>query len=261
MGYSLAPSRENPHMKPVAIARRLAREVDALVFRGPTACTYNPLIYARKPHEAYLARYARQGIDAVLVGMNPGPWGMAQTGVPFGEVRLVREFLGIEEPVRQPPRVHPARPIEGFACMRSEVSGRRLWGWVKDCFGSAEAFSRRFLVVNYCPLVFMEASGRNRTPDKLPAAERARLFEPCDAALLRLVAWCDAKQVIGVGGFAADRARAALASTGLPITSILHPSPASPAANRGWAAHVERQLRGHGIALPPVRGTGRPRGA
>jgi len=194
------------------------------------------------------------------VGMNPGPWGMAQTGVPFGEVRLVREFLGIEEPVLQPPRVHPARPIEGFACVRSEVSGRRLWGWVKERFGTAEAFSRRFLVVNYCPLVFMEASGRNRTPDKLPAAERARLFEPCDAALRRLVAWCDAKQVIGVGGFAADRARVALASTGLPITSILHPSPASPAANRGWVAAVERQLLAHGIALPPVRRAGQLRG-
>jgi len=106
----------------------------------------------------------------------------------------------------------------------------------------------------------MEASGRNRTPDKLPAAEQARLFEPCDDALRRLVAWCDAKQVIGVGGFAADRAREALASTGLPITSILHPSPANPAANRGWVAAVERQLRGHGIRLPPVRGTGKPRG-
>ena len=241
-------------MKPVAIARRLAREVDDLVFRAPTDCTYNPLVYARKPHEAYLARYARQGIDAVLVGMNPGPWGMAQTGVPFGEVRLVREFLGIEAPVGQPPRVHPARPIEGFACTRSEVSGRRLWGWVKDRFGSADAFSRRFLVVNYCPLVFMEASGRNRTPDKLPAAERARLFEPCDDALRRIVAWCDPQHVIGVGGFATDRARASLASSGLPVTSIIHPSPASPAANRGWVAHVERQLLAHGLQLPPVRG-------
>jgi single-strand selective monofunctional uracil DNA glycosylase len=239
-------------MKPIAISRWLAKKTTPLVFRPPTACTYNPLVYARRSHEAYLEKYAKQGVDAILLGMNPGPWGMAQTGVPFGEVELVREFLGIVENVDQPARVHPKRPIEGFACTRSEVSGRRVWGWVQDRFGSPDAFSSRFLVANYCPLVFMEASGRNRTPDKLPAAEREPLFELCDEALRRLVNWCTPGRVIGVGGFAAGRARAALGSSGLPITSILHPSPASPAANRGWVAQVERQLLAQGIELPRV---------
>ena len=237
-------------MKPIAITRWLARETEALVFRAPTAYTYNPLVYARRSHEAYLERYARQGVETLLLGMNPGPWGMAQTGVPFGEVRLVREFLGIEKNVDQPARVHPKRPIEGFACTRSEVSGRRMWGWVQDRFGSADAFSERFLVANYCPLVFMEASGRNRTPDKLPASEREPLFEVCDEALRRLVRWCDPKRVIGVGGFAAGRAREALGDAGPPVMSILHPSPASPAANRGWVEQVERQLLDHGVMLP-----------
>lgn len=247
-------------MKPIAIARWLATATTPLVFGPPTACTYNPLVYARRSHEAYLEKYAKQGVDAILLGMNPGPWGMAQTGVPFGEVELVREFLGIVEHVDQPARVHPKRPIEGFACARSEVSGRRVWGWVKDRFGSPDAFSARFLVANYCPLVFMEASGRNRTPDKLPAAEREPLFELCDEALRRLVAWCAPGRVIGVGSFAAGRARAALGSSGLPITCVLHPSPASPAANRGWVAQVERQLLAQGIELPqgvPGRRRGR----
>lgn len=247
-------------MKPVAISRWLAREVDALSFRPPTACTYNPLVYARRPHEAYLERYARQGIEALLLGMNPGPWGMAQTGVPFGEVGLVRDFLGIEARVDQPRRVHPRRPIEGFECARSEVSGRRFWGWARERFGSPATFSRRFLVANYCPLVFMETSGRNRTPDKLPAAEREPLFEACDEALRRLVAWCEPARVIGVGNFAAGRAREALGPGGPPIMSILHPSPASPAANRGWVAHVERQLRAAGIELPRGRGRRTRRG-
>jgi len=237
-------------MTPIAIARWLARETDTLAFRPPTACTYNPLVYARRSHEAYLSRYARQGVEALLLGMNPGPWGMAQTGVPFGEVALVREFLGIEARVDQPGRVHPKRPIEGFACTRSEVSGRRVWGWVQDRFGSADAFSDRFLVANYCPLVFMEASGRNRTPDKLPAAEREPLFAVCDEALRRLVAWCRPARVIGVGAFAAARARQALGADGPPVASILHPSPASPAANRGWVEQVERQLAAQGITLP-----------
>ena len=237
-------------MNPVEISRWLAKEVDALDFSPPTACTYNPLIHARRSHEAYLKKYAHKKVDALLLGMNPGPWGMAQTGVPFGEVNLVRDFLGIEEKVDQPPTLHPKRPIEGFACKRSEVSGRRLWGWAEERFGTPTAFSKRFLISNFCPLVFMEESGRNRTPDKLPASEREALFEICDEALRRLVKWCEPKHVIGVGKFAEGRAIAALGDDAPPIGTILHPSPASPAANRGWVEQAERQLIALGIVLP-----------
>ena len=239
-------------MHPIAISRRLARQVESLRFGRPIACVYNPLAYARRPHEAYLRRYASQGVDAILLGMNPGPWGMAQTGVPFGEVGFVRDFLGIDERVDRPAVEHPRRPVEGFACMRSEVSGRRLWGWAQDRYRTARRFSRAFLVSNYCPLVFMEASGKNRTPDKLPTREREPLFEACDEALRRLVAWCEPRRVIGIGAFAAERARAALGDAGPPIGTILHPSPASPAANRGWARQAERQLLDLGVR-PPKR--------
>ncbi len=247
-------------MHPIAISRWLAREVAGLRFSRPTACVYNPLVYARRPHEAYLRRYAVQGIDALFVGMNPGPWGMAQTGVPFGEVSLVRDFLGIDERVDQPAHVHPKRPVEGFACARSEVSGRRFWGWARARYRSAERFSRSFLVANYCPLVFMEPSGLNRTPDKLPRRESAPLFAACDEALRRLVAWCDPTHVIGIGAFAAGRAARALGPDGPPVGTILHPSPASPAANRGWAAQAERQLRELGVRLPAARPAARSRG-
>ena len=145
-------------MNPIAISRWLARRVDGLRFGPPTACTYNPLVYARRPHEAYLRRYARQGVDAILVGMNPGPWGMAQTGVPFGTVSLVRDWLHIEGSVGKPRREHPKRPIEGFGVQREEVSGSRFWGWARDRFGTAERFFERFFVLKYCPLVIMEES-------------------------------------------------------------------------------------------------------
>jgi single-strand selective monofunctional uracil DNA glycosylase len=246
-------------MTPIAISRWLARNVEGLRFRSPTVCVYNPLVYARRPHEAYLRRYAKQGVETLLVGMNPGPWGMAQTGVPFGEVGLVREFLGIDERVGRPRVIHPKRPIEGLACTRSEVSGRRLWGWAQDRYRTPERFSECFLVINYCPLVFMESSGKNRTPDKLPEREREPLFEVCDEALRRLVAWCGPERVVGVGAFAAGRAAAALADSGLPIGTILHPSPASPASNRGWAAQAERQLRALGIRIPGAGPGGTPR--
>ncbi len=237
-------------MTPMSISRWLAKEVAKLDFAPPTACVYNPLVYARRSHEAYLRQQVRDGVECLLVGMNPGPWGMAQTGVPFGEVGFVREFLGIDEAVGQPDVLHPKRPIQGFACTRSEVSGRRLWGWAQERFGTAERFARLFFVTNYCPLVFMEESGRNRTPDKLPASERDPLFAVCDEALRRLVRCCRPRRVIGVGAFAAGRAEAALGSTAPPIGTILHPSPASPAANRGWAAQAERQLHAMGVVLP-----------
>ncbi len=231
------------------IARELARAVDELEFRPPVAHVYNPLVYAWRPHRLYLGRYGGAPKEVVLLGMNPGPWGMAQTGVPFGEVELVRDWLGIEAAVGRPAAEHPKRPVEGFACRRREVSGRRLWGWAKRRFGDPERFFARFLVANYCPLIFLEESGRNRTPDRLPAAERRPLLELCDRALRRSVAHLRPRLVVGVGRFAERRARAALGDTGVAVGRILHPSPASPAANRGWEEKMERGLAALGVRL------------
>lgn len=231
------------------IARDLRDEVSGLSFAPPVAHVYNPLDYAWAPHEQYLRRYGAGPKEVVLVGMNPGPWGMAQTGVPFGEVAMVRDWLGIEGAVGSPANPHPKRPVEGFSCRRSEVSGRRLWGWARERFGTPERFFARFFVANYCPLAFLEASGRNRTPDKLPAAERAPLFAACDRALRRSVELLAPRRVVGIGGFAEGRARAALDGLAVTIGGILHPSPASPAANLGWDEQAERRLRELGIEL------------
>lgn len=235
--------------EPVRIARELARTLDELSFELPVAYVYNPLVYARRGFERYIECYARRGTEVLLVGMNPGPFGMAQTGVPFGDVSMVRDWLEIEEPVERPAREHPRRPIEGFSCARSEVSGTRLWGWARDRFGTPERFFARFFVANWCPLAFLEESGRNRTPDKLSAAERRSLYALCDDAFARLVCWMEPRLVVGVGGFAAERARFALGESGPRIGSILHPSPASPLANRGWAVQAESQLCELGIEL------------
>ncbi len=232
----------------VAIDRRLSDRVDAIAFGPPTAYVYNPLAYARAPHEAYLERYGRGAREVVLIGMNPGPFGMAQTGVPFGDPGFVRDWMGIAGRVEAPPRVHPKRPILGLDSPRSEVSGTRLWGWARDRFGTAEAFFARFFVLNYCPLVFMEQSGKNRIPEKLPRAERDPLFEACDEALAASLAALSPSIVVGVGKFAEDRARAVLGERAR-IGRILHPSPASPKANRGWADAVDAELRALGVKL------------
>lgn len=234
-------------MEPVAIARALDAETARLRFDAPVAFVYRPLDYARAPHEDYLRRYARPGARALLLGMNPGPFGMTQTGVPFGEVAAVRDWLRVGGAVRKPAREHPKRPVDGFACTRSEVSGRRFWGWARERHGEPERFFARYFVWNWCPLVFLADTGRNLTPDKLPAAEREPLAAACDRALRALVAWMRPEFVLGVGAFAEARARAALGADGPRIGGILHPSPASPAANRGWAAQAQRALEQLGI--------------
>jgi len=233
----------------VDVSRRLAQRVDALSFGPPVTHVYDPLVYARELHERYLDRYGRGTRDVLFLGMNPGPFGMAQCGVPFGEVGLVRDWLGIRGSVDQPPSPHPKRPVEGLDHPRSEVSGRRLWGWARDRFGTPEAFFDRFFVANYCPLLFLEESGRNRTPDKLPANERAPLFAACDDALRETIGILRPRRVVGVGAFAARRAREVVGDGGPEVGSVLHPSPASPRANRGWAAAAEAELRAQGIPL------------
>ena len=231
----------------LAAGSNLQKSVDRLRFGPPVTHVYNPLDYAWELHAAYLRRYAASRKRVVFLGMNPGPFGMAQTGVPFGEVAAVRDWLGLTGFVGRPAREHPQRPVQGLDCPRSEVSGRRLWGLFAGRFGTADAFFADYFVANYCPLVFMTASGANVTPDKLPASEAEPLYAACDEHLARLVEALEPDWVVGVGGFAARRAETALTGRPVRVTRILHPSPASPAANRDWAGVANRELRSAGV--------------
>lgn len=234
---------------PVAVARALSEAAGRCTFAAPVAHVYNPLDYAAGAHRQYLERHCRQQADILLVGMNPGPFGMVQTGVPFGEVSFVRDWLGICTGVTAPEAQHPKRPIQGFECARREVSGQRLWGWAERRFGTPDAFFRRFFVWNHCPLAFLEESGRNRTPNHLPAAERKPLYRICDRALAQIADYMEPSLVLGIGRYAEERCRAALRPE-VRVDSILHPSPANPAANKGWTEQVERKLATLGVALP-----------
>jgi len=231
----------------IAAARELASQVDRLKFRPPIAHVYNPLDYAWPAHEIYLRKFGDGRKRVVFLGMNPGPFGMAQTGVPFGEVVAVRDWLKIHAPIRRPALEHPKRPVLGFDCHRSEVSGRRLWGLFAERFGSPDKFFARHFVANYCPLVFCTESGCNHTPDKLPAAEKEKLFLACDRHLGRVLEILEPEWLIGVGGFAANRARIVAVGSKTKCGQILHPSPASPAANRDWGKTAGRQLMALGV--------------
>jgi single-strand selective monofunctional uracil DNA glycosylase len=239
----------------VAAAARLREQVAGLAFAAPVECVYNPLDYAWEAHREYLERYGGGRKRVVFLGMNPGPWGMAQTGVPFGEVAAVRDWMGINTTVAKPDPEHPKRPVQGFACRRSEVSGRRLWGLFAARFPNAAAFFRDHFVLNYCPLVWMEAGGRNRTPDKLPPAERAAVEQPCMEHLRAALAALAPDAVVGIGGYAEGKLQeAGGAAPPWQIARIPHPSPANPAANRDWPGAAAAALAAAGLWSDPRPG-------
>lgn len=232
----------------ITASRKLAERLRPLVFTK-AAYTYLPLDYARAPHEEYLRRFGTGKKQVVFLGMNPGPFGMAQTGVPFGEVTAVSGWMGISMPVGKPSPEHPKRPVQGFDCPKSEVSGRRLWGLFAERFGSAEAFFEEHFVLNYCPLVWMSETGANLTPDKLPASEMVEVEAACLEHLAESIGVLDPEWLIGVGGFAEERLKQAanLTRSNAKLGRVLHPSPASPAANRGWAEAATKQLVAQGV--------------
>ncbi|MFO1492870.1 MAG: hypothetical protein U1F87_18615 [Kiritimatiellia bacterium] len=110
-------------------------------------------------------------------------------------------------------------------------------------FPDAPRFRSHF-VLNYCPLMFVLPGGANLTPDKLPARSQS-LFAACDAALAEVVELLRPRVLVGVGGFAESTLRRV--APGLPVVRLLHPSPASPAANRDWSGAAIRQLTAAGV--------------
>ena len=96
-------------------AKKLSGVVNSLSFGEPTSFIYNPLDYAWAIHEQYLKLADAGKKKVVFLGMNPGPFGMAQTGVPFGEIPAVRDWMGLKGNVEKPKPEHPKRLVEGLA--------------------------------------------------------------------------------------------------------------------------------------------------
>lgn len=230
----------------VDAAQMLNRSLKPLTFAEPVRYVYLPTEYAWDRHREYLQRFASQKKRVLLLGMNPGPWGMAQTGVPFGEISAVRDWMRISGAVGKPDPEHPKRVVEGFDCARSEVSGRRLWGLFSEKFPQVEDFFTKHFVANYCPLVWMGETGRNITPNHLPKAEMAPVEAACQKHLATLIEALQPEWLIGVGVYAekklTETVKIHLPRQTFHIGKILHPSPASPIANRGWEPQAEKQL-------------------
>ena len=227
-------------------SRSLAVAGEQAAFGPPVSCVYNPLRYAETAHRRYITANAKDELRAVFLGMNPGPFGMVQTGIPFGDVHIVKDWLGIAHGVDPPARQHPARPVLGFACTRREISGSRLWGLFAERFGTPDRFFAEHFVLNYCPLAFLGDTGRNITPDKLSGPAMRALLAACDRHLAAAVGALRPRWVVALGAYAERRARAALPE-GQRVVRLLHPSPASPRANAGWAEQATAELTAAGI--------------
>lgn len=230
----------------VKAAKELREDLRGLEFPEPVAYTYQPLDYAWDRHCDYLTKYGSGTKKVLFLGMNPGPYGMAQVGVPFGEIPHVRDWLKISGTVEKPEREHPKRPILGFDCERSEVSGRRLWGLFAEVYGTAEKFFEDRFVANFCPLVWMKDTGANITPDKLPKEVMEPVDEACQKHLRRVIEVLEPSVLVGVGAFAEKQLKS-VSDGSQQIGKILHPSPASPAANKDFAGTATRQLRELGL--------------
>jgi single-strand selective monofunctional uracil DNA glycosylase len=234
----------------IEASRRFSRIAARFRPGAPVAHVYNPISYAWDPYSDYTRKFASAGITALFLGMNPGPWGMAQTGIPFGEISFVRDWMGVRGTVRQPSDIHPRVPVLGFDSRRSEVSGRRFWGLMRERFGTPRSFFKRHFAANYCPLLFLDRKGGNVTPDKLSRSDRDALFQICDDFLERLIHALNPGWVVGIGAFAQRRISEAAARfgwQGIRIGGIPHPSPANPGANRDWSGIVTRKLEEMGV--------------
>lgn len=236
----------------IEAARRLSSQCDAAISvlekKTSVAHATNPLDYAWPHHEQFLRKWGNLGSHTLLLGMNPGPWGMAQTGVPFGATEVAQSFLQIEaKELETPVNAHPKRPIVGMSLERQEISGTRLWNLMEQHYGSARATFENIFIVNHCPLLLLGETGRNITPNNLPSAVMNPILAACDEHLLDVVDIMGISRVIGVGKYAEQRARLALnagkkgegvsrSGRRIRIDTCWHPSPASPLANRNDGA-------------------------
>ncbi|KAM4588351.1 single-strand selective monofunctional uracil DNA glycosylase-like [Odontesthes bonariensis] len=243
------PPNGTPSSRFLEAELELNAHLRGLTFSEPVRYIYNPLEYAWDTHRCYVEKYCQAGQSVLFLGMNPGPFGMAQTGVPFGEVRSVVDWLEVTGEVGHPDNEHPKRRITGLGCTQREVSGARFWGFFRQLCGEPTRFFRHCFVHNLCPLIFMNANGKNLTPPELPAAERDTLLAKCDTALCQVVRALNVSMVIGVGRVAEQRARRALSAAGVSarVEGIMHPSPRNPLANKGWEEVARAKLAELGV--------------
>lgn len=232
----------------LSMEKKLAEELGKLTFRVPVEYVYSPLEYAFNIHTLYVQKYCNTTKKILFLGMNPGPWGMSQTGVPFGEINMVKNWLNISGPVGKPAKEQPSRQVNGFDCKRSEVSGKRLWGLFKELSGNPEKFFKHAYVHNYCPIALMDKKGCNITPAELKGKEQEVIHTACNKTLADTIKLLKVEIVIGIGGYAEKRAQLVVKSHELNVKVLCLPHPSPRAANnKNWNEKATKKLSEFGL--------------
>lgn len=230
--------------------KELCEKLSRVSLPGKIQYVYNPLEYAFDSHLNFVRRFCTGEKFILFVGMNPGPFGMSQNGVPFGECAIVKEWLQIEGEVFKPVLEHPKRRVVGLECSRSEVTGGRFWQLFRTLCHTPEHFFRTSYVHNLCPFAFLTDSGKNVTPPQLTSSVLDQINNLCNATLVEVVRLLKCKYVICIGKYALAQAQKALSAdefNGTTLECLMHPSPINPAANKGWADIAIKQLTEIGI--------------
>ncbi|XP_047511589.1 single-strand selective monofunctional uracil DNA glycosylase [Pieris napi] len=211
---------------------------------------YNPTIYARDTFEMYIRKYCNTKKKIMFFGMNPGPWGMSQTGVPFGEISSVRDWLGIEGCVGKPLEENAARPVRGFDCTRTEVSGKRFWGLFKKLCGFPEVFFETSLVYNYINQQWMNSKGCNITPADFKMSQMESLYNIGDLVFANVLRLYGVETVVAIGRFCLVRAQKAISQyillKNVKVIYLPHPSP-RVVNNNDWEERAISCLRNNNL--------------
>ncbi|KAK0182484.1 hypothetical protein PV327_000623 [Microctonus hyperodae] len=227
----------------IALEYELTKRIELIKFGPPVEYVYSPIEYALSVHLNFLNKYCCGTKNILFLGMNPGPWGMSQTGIPFGEINSVVNWLKLSGFIGKPQKEQNDRKITGFNCKRSEISGRRFWNFFKSICGNPENFFKYSFIRNYCPVALMDASGRNITPAELKGPEQKRLRDVCDKALVTIIKLLKVEKIIGIGRFAEQRAKNVIKISGLSTKTLWmpHPSPRST-DNKNWNDKASKVL-------------------
>ncbi|KAH8271369.1 hypothetical protein KR018_007666 [Drosophila ironensis] len=230
------------------IEEDLNKALEELEPASNIACIYNPLVYASRLHGDYLRRYLSGPKKLVLVGMNPGPNGMGQTGIPFGNVRTVKVMMQLSGTVDKPAVEHPKRPVVGLDCHIEEPSGVRLWELFLRLSGNMDTFSQQCFVHNFCPLAFFDEAGRNLTPSELKGTYKTRIRDLCLEALEQQLALLKPTIVVAVGEYVHSVLKRSdyCKSDSISVLRLAHPSPRS-VNNTNWPEKAEAFLVEHDL--------------
>jgi single-strand selective monofunctional uracil DNA glycosylase len=238
------------------MARQLARATGWLVL--------NPGRYGERWHARFRRAYPMSPRPLLVFGLNPGPYGMAQTGVPFTDLKrlesalpgLWKDLVASGEPVTRPGLAPPS--LARHLTRTFESSSVRVYRFLERAYGRPELALREVVFVNPCPLLFIDPeTGANRTPADLPRALRARkaaelvhAFEELRrATVLEAVAELEPRGAILLGRDVAaavgEALRAALGARS--VVEWEHPARAVPET---WSRGLADELRKRGLLRP-----------